>query len=131
MKTITLKQPWATLVAEGIKKYEFRTWKTKYRGKILIHAGTGIDKKELEKFKDLNLEFPSKRILAEVELDDCLELNDALNKKIIAEKNIVYGSKLRTGYAWKLTNAKKIKCNKEVKGQLGLWNYDIDINNIK
>ena len=32
MKTITLKQPWATLVAEGIKKYEFRTWKTKYRG---------------------------------------------------------------------------------------------------
>lgn len=42
------------------KKYEFRSWKTNYRGKILIHAGTGIDKKELEKFKDLNLEFPSK-----------------------------------------------------------------------
>lgn len=86
IKVLTLKQPWATLVAEGIKKYEFRSWKTNYRGKILIHAGTGIDKKELEKFKDLNLEFPSKRILAEVELEDCLELNDELNKKIIAEK---------------------------------------------
>lgn len=61
MKVLTLKQPWATLVAEGIKKYEFRSWKTKYRGKILIHAGTGIDKEELEKFKDLNLEFPSKK----------------------------------------------------------------------
>ncbi len=61
MKVLTLKQPWATLVAEGIKKYEFRSWKTNYRGKILIHAGTGIDKKELEKFRDLNLEFPSKK----------------------------------------------------------------------
>lgn len=125
MKVLTLKQPWATLVAEGIKKYEFRSWKTKYRGKILIHAGTGIDKKELEKFKDLNLEFPSKRILTEVEIEDCLELNDELNKKIIAEKNIAYGSKYRTGYAWKLTNHKKLDYNKEVKGQLGLWNIDL------
>ena len=125
MKVLTLKQPWATLVAEGIKKYEFRSWKTNYRGKILIHAGTGIDKKELEKFKDLNLEFPSKRILAEVELEDCLELNDELNEKIIAEKNIAYGSKYRTGYAWKLTNSKKINYDKEIKGQLGLWNINI------
>ena len=125
MKVLTLKQPWATLVAEGIKKYEFRSWKTNYRGKILIHAGTGIDKKALEKFKDLNLEFPSKRILAEVEIEDCLELNDELNKKIIAEQNIAYGSKYRTGYAWKLTNVKKINIGKEIKGQLGLWNIDI------
>ena len=125
MKVLTLKQPWATLVAEGIKKYEFRSWKTNYRGKILIHAGTGIDKKELEKYKDLNLEFPSKRILAEVEIEDCLELNDELNKKIIDEKNIAYGSKYRTGYAWKLTNVKKINIDREIKGQLGLWNIDI------
>ena len=125
MKVLTLKQPWATLVAEGIKKYEFRSWKTNYRGKILIHAGTGIDKKELEKYKDLNLEFPSKRILAEVEIEDCLEINDELNKNIIAEKNIAYGSKYRTGYAWKLTNSKKINYDKEVKGQLGLWNIDL------
>ena len=60
MKVLTLKQPWATLVAEGIKKYEFRTWKTNYRGKILIHAGVGIDKDAMKKFKDLNLDFPSR-----------------------------------------------------------------------
>lgn len=125
MKVLTLKQPWATLVAEGVKKYEFRSWKTNYRGKILIHAGTGIDKKKLEKFKDLNLEFLFKRILTEVELEDCLELNDELNKKIIAEKNIAYGSKYRTGYAWKLTNSKKINYDKEIKGQLGLWNINL------
>lgn len=128
MKVLTLKQPWATLVAEGIKKYEFRSWKTKYRGKILIHAGSGIDKEDIKKYKDLDLEFPSKKIIAVVEIEDCLELDDELNKKIISENNIAYGNKTRSGYAWKLSNVKKINCNKEVKGQLGLWNIeDIDL----
>ena len=124
MKALTLKQPWATLVSEGIKEYEFRSWKTNYRGKVLIHAGAGIDKKEMERFKDLNLKYPSKRIIAEVEIEDCLELDDKLNQKIISENNIAYGSKIRTGYAWKLKNIKKIKSNKEINGKLGLWNID-------
>lgn len=126
MKVLTLKQPWATLVAEGIKKYEFRTWKTNYRGKVLIHAGAGIDKKELARFKDLNLEYPSKKIIAEVEIKDCLELDDKLNDEIIQENNIAYGSKKRTGYAWKLGNVKKIDVDKEINGKLGLWNIDLE-----
>ena len=125
MKVITLKQPWATLVAEGIKKYEFRSWKTNYRGKLLIHAGVGIDKKEMDRFKDLNLEYPSKRIVAEAEIEDCLELDDKLNNEIITENNIAYGLKYRTGYAWKLKNIKKINSNEILNGQLGLWNYEL------
>ena len=125
MKVLTLKQPWATLVAEGLKKYEFRTWKTNYRGKILIHAGSGIDKKAMEKFKDLNLVYPSKRIIAEVLITDCLELDDALNRKIISENSIVYGNKFRTGYAWKLSNVEKVNIDKSINGKLGLWNIDL------
>lgn len=125
MKVLTLKQPWASLVAEGIKKYEFRTWKTNYRGKILIHAGAGIDKKEMEKFKDLNLVYPSKKIIAEVEIEDCLKLDPELNEKIINENNIVYGDKYRTGYVWKLSNVKKIEIDKSINGKLGLWNIDL------
>ena len=49
MKVLTLKQPWASFVMQGDKKYEFRSWKTKYRGELLIHAGKGIDKEELRK----------------------------------------------------------------------------------
>ena len=126
MRVITLKQPWATLVAEGIKKYEFRSWKTKYRGKILIHAGAGVDKREMNKFSDLNLTFPTKKIIAVVDIEDCLKLDDDLNKKIIAENNIAYGDKYRDGYVWKLSNVKKLNINNIVNGKLGLWNYDID-----
>ena len=28
MKVITIKQPWATLIVEGYKRFEFRSWKT-------------------------------------------------------------------------------------------------------
>lgn len=126
MKVLTLKQPWATLVAEGIKKYEFRSWKTKYRGKILIHAGAGIDKEAMRQYENMDLKFPSRKIVAIAEIIDCLELNEQLNKNIIAENNIAYGTKVRTGYAWKLENIKKINYNHEVNGQLGLWNMDLD-----
>lgn len=40
MKAITIHQPWATLIALGEKQYETRSWPTKYRGPIAIHAAT-------------------------------------------------------------------------------------------
>lgn len=38
MKALTVWQPWASLLAQGEKKYETRGWPTKYRGPIAIHA---------------------------------------------------------------------------------------------
>jgi hypothetical protein len=35
-RAISLHQPWASLVALGIKRYETRSWSTKFRGKLLI-----------------------------------------------------------------------------------------------
>lgn len=126
MKVITIKQPWATLIAEGYKEYEFRTWKTKYRGEILIHAGKGIDKKAMEKFKHLNLEYPSGCIIAKVNLTDCIEINED-ERKMLKEKNsLVYShvidDKNWEGYGFKLENVQKIKPI-EVNGKLSLWNY--------
>ena len=66
-----------------------------------------------------------KRILAIVEIEDCLELDDKLNKEIISQNNIAYGEKYRDGYAWKIGNVKKINYDKEINGKLGLWNIDI------
>lgn len=124
MKVITIKQPWASLIIAGYKKYEFRSWKTSYRGEILIHAGKGIDKKYLDKFKDLNLEYPSGYIIGKVNIEDCIELTDEKEEEIIKENPLVYGhSSKRGGYAWKISNPKKINPI-EINGQLGLWNYE-------
>lgn len=123
MKVITLKQPWATLVAEGLKKYEFRSWKLNYRGEILIHAGKGVDLDAMKKFECLNLEYPKSRVLAKVNILDCIELNEELNKTIIKENELVYSHKYdRNGYAWKLEVIDKINDDKEISGKQGIWN---------
>lgn len=123
MRVITLKQPWATLVAEGFKKYEFRSWKFNYRGEILIHAGKGVDTAAMKKFRHLNLNYPHSRIIAKVKILDCIELNDEINKQIIEENELVYGHKYdRTGYAWKLELLEKINDSKEISGKQGIWN---------
>lgn len=39
MKALTIIQPYAHLIAEGLKVVENRKWATPYRGPLLIHAG--------------------------------------------------------------------------------------------
>lgn len=39
MRALTICQPYAELIARGIKRVENRTWATGYRGPLLIHAG--------------------------------------------------------------------------------------------
>lgn len=38
MKAISIKQPWVNLIARGQKTIETRSWRTNYRGDILIVA---------------------------------------------------------------------------------------------
>lgn len=50
MKALSIKQPWAEMILRGPKHVENRTWETKYRGLLLIHAGKNIDKEALRQF---------------------------------------------------------------------------------
>ena len=45
MKALSVKQPWAWMIALGKKMIETRTWYTKYRGPILIVSSKGRMKK--------------------------------------------------------------------------------------
>jgi hypothetical protein len=38
MKTLAIRQPWISLIAEGDKTIEVRTWTTTYRGPLLLVA---------------------------------------------------------------------------------------------
>jgi ASCH domain-containing protein len=43
MKILSVRQPWASLIVSGAKDVENRTWSTRYRGPILIHAAQRAD----------------------------------------------------------------------------------------
>ncbi len=126
MKVITIKQPFASLIAAGLKEYEFRTWKTKYRGEIYIHAGKGVDKKAMHKFEKYNLDYPSGCIIAKVNLADCIKVDEDF-RKVLQEKNPeVHSSIIKhtewEGYGFQLENVEKI-VPIPAKGKLSIWEY--------
>ncbi len=127
MKVLTIKQPWATLIMQGDKRFEFRSWKTKYRGDLLIHAGKGIDKeamKRLAKYLPEKLEYG--KILGKVKLVDCIEKSPEFKELLLKENKDIYTkSSFQENYGWQVTDVEVFEKPIEVKGQLGLWNYNI------
>ena len=127
MKVLTLRQPWATLVAEGIKKYEFRSWKTKYRGDLLIHAGKGIDKEAMKRLaKYLPAELPYGKILGKVTLVDCIKMSPKFKERLLKENSDIYTkSSFQENYGWQVSDVEVFEKTIEAKGHLSLWEYNM------
>ena len=125
MKALTIKEPWASLIINGYKKYEFRSWKTKYRGKILIHAGMSLEKDAAKRFSKYNLEYYKGAIIGEATITDCILVDTKFNEELRKINPLVYArSNHVETYAWKLENIKKYDKPIYIKGKLGLWNYE-------
>ena len=125
MKTLTIKQPYASLIAEGYKEYEFRSWKTSFRGEIYIHAGKTVDKEAMEYFKDYHLNCPLGCIIAKAKVIDCVKTDDEFCKKQLEKDPKVYHNLLKKKekrYGFHLADVKKIKPI-SAKGKLSFWEY--------
>ena len=106
MKAISIKEPWASMIREGRKTIETRTWKTNYRGKILLCASQ-------KPKSDI-----SGTAFATAELTDIRPMTKADEKDACCE---VYDR----AHSWFLENVTPIRPF-PVKGQLGL--FDVDYN---
>lgn len=128
MKTLTVKQPWASLIIEGYKRFEFRTWKSNYRGEFLIHAGKTLDKEAFERFKDLlPEELPLGKIIGKVTLVDCIKCDKEFKEKCLKENNRVYEkSSFQERYAFQLDNVVKFDKYIEASGKLSFWEFNIE-----
>lgn len=128
MKAITIKQPFASLIIEGYKEYEFRTWRTKFRGDILIHAGKGVDKKAMEKYKHLVSDCPSGCMLGIVTITDCIKIDDEAREML--KDNIVYDNVVNNkdwdGFGFKIESIRKVE-NTPANGKLSLWDFEGEI----
>ncbi len=127
MKVLTIKQPWATLIMDGHKRFEFRSWKTKYRGELLIHAGKGIDKEAMRRLeKYIPKDMPTGQILGKVILVDCIKMSPDFKEILLKENKDIYtDSTFKENYGWQLENIEKFDEPIEAKGRLSLWEYEI------
>lgn len=48
MKALSIRQPWAWLIVQGYKDIENRTWRTNFRGRVLVHASKGMTQAEYD-----------------------------------------------------------------------------------
>lgn len=152
MKVLTLSQPWATLVAIGAKKIETRSWNTRYRGPLLIHAAAGLGpvggvlglgaQCSVEPFwgvlhaadymrSDM---LPRGAIVAVAELVSVIP-TEILNRQgswiidtdtwSMTDQERAFGDYTPGRYAWLLSDVQALPTPIPVKGQLGLWEYDL------
>lgn len=103
MKYLSIKQPYSSLIAEGDKKYEIRSWRTNYRGAIVICASQRPSVDDL----------PTGMAICVVDLIDVIEF-----KKSHARKAHVTWRP--DHHSWVLSNPRLIESFK-IKGQLGLF----------
>ena len=121
MKAISIKQPWASLIAHGIKDIENRTWKCpkKYIGqRVLIHVSKTTDENGWEALTREQLfkviPYENGEIIGSVVISDCVQNHPS----VWAEKGC---------WNWVLKDAVLFdKPILHVKGKLGFWNYNLE-----
>lgn len=139
MKTISIQQPFASLICKDIKDIENRTWATKFRGRVLVHATAKPSNKEwLLNYLTYELKLPDETIdliqrtnydfgaiIGSVEIVGCVTNHKSIwaekSKLIIDENKVCHTNRI---YNWVLANpvlfAEPIL---NVKGKLSFWDY--------
>lgn len=145
MKAITIKQPWASLIVHGIKDIENRTWRTNYRGRMLIHAAGSHGKKFSVDLTDAQMKaafgtiaketmfgnLPFGTIIGSVEIVDCVVNHSSIWAEKTENYTVGMNPKLHeniTGrkvvYNWVLANPVMFdKPITGVKGKLSFWEF--------
>jgi hypothetical protein len=116
MKALSVCQPWAWAIIAGIKRIENRTWRTRYRGRLLIHASKS--RRYLGRdYSDLLPGLPPLDqlhfgvIIGEVELVDCVPVEE------------IKGDVLAKGpWCWRLKTPRSISKPISWCGGLSLFN---------
>ncbi|WNS41775.1 ASCH domain-containing protein [Paenibacillus sp. MMS20-IR301] len=133
MKCLTIRQPWATLIALGEKQIETRSWRTAYRGELAIHAGIQVDKEICRSEPYLSVlarhgytadNLPAGKILATGRLADCCEVTSDLAMQGWPGGNeYVFGDYAEGRFAWKLEEISLLAEPVSAKGRLGFWEF--------
>ncbi len=134
MKTLSLLQPWASLVVLGHKTIETRSWSTAHRGELLIHASLGkkagliVNEDPFRKYIPEFTRLPFGAIIGRVILEDLIRVEDLLmspakiNRLSLEER--AFGDYGAGRWAWILSEAEEFEKPIPIKGTLGLWEYE-------
>lgn len=128
MRVISLWQPWAELIARGLKQYETRSWPCEKLGEVAIHAAK-------RKFRDADMtrEARTQMLMDEVDPFDlaygavicvcniaaCVETEEGAG--LISRREFLYGDWSEGRFAWRLENVKRLPKPIPLAGRQGFF----------
>ena len=127
MKTLTISQPYASLIADSKKFIENRHWATSYRGPLAIHAGNGT---QYMTAAQLTM-YPHGCIIAVATLAACINIGSPKkwDRAFEVTPGITIDDILRHEHTegpwcWVLTDVRKLETPVRCSGKQGLWEFD-------
>ncbi len=131
IRAISLWQPWASLVALGVKRFETRSWATPHRGELAIHAAKcepwplsdavePLARAGYARWADL----PRGAVLCIVRLVDVLPVELVVGEIVpysAANQELAFGDYTAGRYAWRLEMVEVFDPPIPVRGAQGLW----------
>lgn len=137
-RVLSVRQPWAGLLVLGIKQHETRSWNTRERGTIAIHASaTQVDPIGVAILNMLYAKMPDKFfpgseadkicrnlgcIVGTVVIRDTYSTNHTHLKMSNLEK--ILGDYSKDRHYWVMKDPTIINPSIPAKGQLGFWSFD-------
>lgn len=119
MKCLSVRQPWAEMIARGQKTVELRSWTTAYRGPVIILAGARRE----TRWNAPALDAPTGVAVAAVTLLDV----HAIDKESFARSCVSAPMRdFRGWFAWELRMLRRLP-SKRVSGALGLYAPDSEL----
>lgn len=143
MKALSLKQPWASLVAIGAKGIETRDWATPYRGPIAIHASKKFDVADQYLLRESAFaralgaaglrapsDLPCGAIVATAVLSECVRfpMSEKVWRLAARGADEIYFGDFTTGrYGFVLVGVRALPTPIPCRGALGLWDVPAEL----
>lgn len=145
MRVLSIKQPWATLIVRGVKRFEARNWQTPHRGTIAVHASSGTAPFLFEHADDDEVlgsvlcsqgwgqlgdlkSLPRTAVVGTVDIVKIVPASEIWESLTPVDRVLVgsFDEPPENLYLWELANPREI-APVSVNGKLNLWTLPDDI----
>jgi hypothetical protein len=138
MKALSILQPWASLVVHGFKSIETRSWPTRHRGPLAIHAAGWFRKSQRECYRQQPYrdclaaagirrmgDFPFGSIIGFVDVIDCVLASELFEE--IDDRERHFGDFGAGMYAWLFADSRPLTAPIPCLGKRSLFGLPANI----
>jgi len=120
MKALSIRQPWADLIVQGKKTLELRSWTTKYRGPLAIHASQSFNADECLAHGLDPAQVTTGALIGAVELQEIIPL-DAETYHARQHEHLATKAYHAPLYGWRITKPRALPQPIPARGRMSLF----------